>query len=825
MTRLSYRLALSTAIVTQLLAVAPASAETDPLSVNRTHPGQMAWAPPEDGRPMDLRPGSRGDGARAAEQIVGQAEAPAAGVAEMLGKDTPKPRRRKDRVDFEPRFAIDAPSRRPRYEAPAHRRDRATVTQVQTGASDVREESVSSGMMRPRRERGETAADLARRTELPVTMPVPLVPVPVPAPPRPRGTGEMRPMADDAPALPSAAPGALATAAPRPSFMPRPHPLRPWGPIATIATAAAVADQAAIAADEAVSDAMNAPPPHRATAEELAARVPTPGAGPDTRDLSVASSDARSPDGAGAPAQSVSSSEAADGIPLDDAEPNVASLADVADPDALEPELPVDEPAVAPEAAEDASENSDDEASAATEQADREVAEAGEDGAQGDGDVDGASASADGDGDHEGDRDGEAEEPPARVDNTPIPPGPTPFQLVRMMTALQDDIARGSSTALQAQRVLGRRIGERFRASAPREWADPANGRALVTYALSGGDPSVVRDVVGDAWLEGEFVALAKGALAFIEGREEDAKHHFNSLEGSEVARSVLGSMRLAQAALAVGRDRGQAMDFLSDARLTAPGTLVEEAALRRAILLAAEDDDLTAFEHMVSRYLRKFRSSVYAGNFRRRLAAALTRMSFIDDPDAIARLDPLFEPMSADGRQELFLLIARAAIENGSHEATRTAATRVLDTAVDGTLDHARAELYRAAAEIVVSDRLEGATEVLQRLRNVELPEDDRSLLEAALRLSQTVVTLPEPSLDVPLTAETPMIASHGGEAGAKGNRADAAPDEAMEADIVSADAPEELDEDDPLGPPLEVERRVAAAISSIDTLLENGQ
>lgn len=73
-------------------------------------------------------------------------------------------------------------------------------------------------------------------------------------------------------------------------------------------------------------------------------------------------------------------------------------------------------------------------------------------------------------------------QPSSKVDTTPIPPGPAPQHLVRMLSALQDDIARGSSSALSAQSVLLRRIADRFRNAAPREWEEtPTPARSLPT--------------------------------------------------------------------------------------------------------------------------------------------------------------------------------------------------------------------------------------------------------------------------------------------------------------------------------------------------------
>ena len=67
-----------------------------------------------------------------------------------------------------------------------------------------------------------------------------------------------------------------------------------------------------------------------------------------------------------------------------------------------------------------------------------------------------------------------------------------PYQLVRTLQALQDEIARGNLEAHNAQPALLKRLAEKFQEADPDVWKDPRNSRAAVTFLLSGGDPQVV---------------------------------------------------------------------------------------------------------------------------------------------------------------------------------------------------------------------------------------------------------------------------------------------------------------------------------------------
>lgn len=339
---------------------------------------------------------------------------------------------------------------------------------------------------------------------------------------------------------------------------------------------------------------------------------------------------------------------------------------------------------------------------------------------------------------------GDAEGETAR---SPVYGPPVPSRLphlMRMMSALQDDIALGASTALAAQRILSSRVAEELRDTPPETLATPANARALLHYALTGGSPPDVRAAVDRTTFAPPFDELLAGALAFLEGRRNDARRHFEKADLDHLPHVVVGPVHLALAALAVEKSTQEAVRHLDWARHSAPGTLVEEAALRRAVLIAAENNDYERFVGLTNRYLRKFRASAYAGNFRKRLGSALTRMGFLDRPDGFDKLADILEPMTADARREIYLDLARTAVENGRSAVAALAARRSRETAPIDSLDATRADLYAAAADVVDPERNDAAITALDTIDDTPLPDGDKALRTAALRLGQAVADLP---------------------------------------------------------------------------------
>lgn len=321
-----------------------------------------------------------------------------------------------------------------------------------------------------------------------------------------------------------------------------------------------------------------------------------------------------------------------------------------------------------------------------------------------------------------------------------------PYRFMRMMSALQDDIARGSQQALEAQSALSRRAAEVFAGAPPETWTETRNVRALLQYALSGAEPRVLGPALSQVPENHGFGTLLDGAEAFNEGRRGDAMRYLGSINMANVDPGVRGSLHLALAALTVGESTDTALAHLADARAIAPGSLVEEAALRRSVLIASETDNAELLLALTDRYLRKFRTSVYAGNFRQRLASALTRMSFIRDVDGFARLDSMLSVMTPGGRTELYLLIARSALEFGEPIAAAAAARRASADAPADSLDAARASLYEAAALVVDSRHSTRARQILDEMNASILPAPDAALRIAALRVAEGVTRLPAP-------------------------------------------------------------------------------
>ncbi len=403
-------------------------------------------------------------------------------------------------------------------------------------------------------------------------------------------------------------------------------------------------------------------------------------------------------------------------------------------------------------------------------------------------------------------------------------------RLMRTMSALQDDIAMGSTAALAAQRIISQRMSDALRQVEDDDFRDPFIARALVAYALTGGAPEDVRKAFERGAFAPPYDKLAAGALAFMEGRAADATRHFDEVDMAAVPPTLAGPLQLALAALAVDDDPDIALKHLDYARLAAPATLVEEAALRRSILIAAERDDHERFAESTDRYMRKFRGSIYAGNFRRRFTSALTRMTFLDQPGAFDQLQTILKPMTDAGRREVFLELSRTAVESGKSTAGTAAARIAMTGAEPGSLELTRGQLYAAAADVVNPEKTLSAIESLEAIPTANLEEGDVALRRAAISLGRSVIDIP-PSTPpqvpgAPLPAEPitelEMAAGEAAEEPPDANRnAMPAPDTILPATATAdtvADAP-------PPEETMPIEGRARDMLATIDELLRTSE
>ncbi len=307
-----------------------------------------------------------------------------------------------------------------------------------------------------------------------------------------------------------------------------------------------------------------------------------------------------------------------------------------------------------------------------------------------------------------------------------------PYELVRSLQSVQDGIARGDVAAHTGHLALIRQVGEKLLAADPGVWSNPQNGQAVVVYLLSGGAPQMVRKLPRDKINVDE--RLFNGALAYAEGRQDEARELLKDVKPRAIPRSLSGPIALVQGALLSNSDAPAAIERLDDARLLLPGTLVEEAALRREIVLVGQAEDFDKFEFLTQAYVRHYRSSVYAADFWQRLSTVLSRSSFALEERRFARIATLLEQVDRATRLKLLLVVGKKALVHGRLAVVRLAGEQALSLAEEAG-ERERAHLLRGAARAIAEEYDAGLAE-LKAIDRSKLPEQEASLLNATIQL-----------------------------------------------------------------------------------------
>ena len=314
-----------------------------------------------------------------------------------------------------------------------------------------------------------------------------------------------------------------------------------------------------------------------------------------------------------------------------------------------------------------------------------------------------------------------------------------PYEAMRSLQALQDRIATGDSIAQAAHAKAILRTGRIFAAAKPALWQDKRNARALITFLFSGGSPAGIVEAIPTDLVAPEVKTLYEGALAYALGDDLTARAKLLPIDARSMPSGLAGHLALIQATLAAAEDAPKAIALLDTARLLEPGTLIEEAALRKEMSLIGASGDLDKFTLLSRRYLGGFSHSMYADNFRSLVAQAAMQLGAGNSEEAAHKLGKLLGGLEKVERRRLYLAIAHQALLAGRMEMAASAGTEAGRLAGHDDPDAARAQIYIGAAEIVGA-KYEAGVAALGGVAPERLDARDRALRLSALAVADVI-------------------------------------------------------------------------------------
>lgn len=318
------------------------------------------------------------------------------------------------------------------------------------------------------------------------------------------------------------------------------------------------------------------------------------------------------------------------------------------------------------------------------------------------------------------------------------------YELGRTLSVLQTRIVNGDQRAHASQRTLLDHIAGVIRAAPDSDWQDARNVRVVITFVLGGGDPRVVRPIVDKLVGQDATTKVAQAAVLYAEGKRREARSLFEKIDARTLESSLAGHIALIKGVLLDGVDRAASLAQLDDARLLSPGTIVEEAALRRAIPMVGRTGDFDKFAYLMSRYLRRFGASIYAAGLAPQVAKVVTAPGFMNTPERYAELDRVIGLAEPKLAHEFYLMMAQTGVGEADTGLVRFAAERAAKLSLGDSVDGDRAKLY-GAAMMVVSEEMDEGLERLMSIEKSRLGRSDVEIVDAAFRVATAVRQRPE--------------------------------------------------------------------------------
>lgn len=319
-----------------------------------------------------------------------------------------------------------------------------------------------------------------------------------------------------------------------------------------------------------------------------------------------------------------------------------------------------------------------------------------------------------------------------------------PYQLIRSLQFVQDSVVRGDHSAMEMQRFLLGVIDDRLRKADQRVFDDPRNVDAALMYAMSGGNPATLdllalQDRFGN--FDNEITTVLR---AYLDGRAARTKTSLEEILRIYHNSDIAPYLSLVAANVKAGMNDSGALEMFDWARLGAPGTIIEESALRRSLAIATKSEQLDKAIHYAILYARRFVNSPYAGQFADQLVQ-LTVEHFQSVGEN--NLTSVLAFMDRPRQREVYLRIARKAAIFGERELALLAADRAKSlSGADDLAPAALAGLYSGLANIS-SNEVNEIDAALADLENAAFSPRDAALRQAARLIANEIVREPDPN------------------------------------------------------------------------------
>ncbi|EFL89486.1 chemotaxis protein [Ahrensia sp. R2A130] len=312
--------------------------------------------------------------------------------------------------------------------------------------------------------------------------------------------------------------------------------------------------------------------------------------------------------------------------------------------------------------------------------------------------------------------------------------------MLRTLHAVQDRIATGDAASLPLQKHLLELIAPSIAGLAKVKTPDALleeRNTAFILYALSGGAADTARGALAVIDHDEPLRALAHAVADNIGGRRVRALRRFLKIEMTSLPVSLVPYVALAKGQLLAQSEPDAGIVLLSIVGQLAPGTLLEEAALRRKLQLALRGKMAARFYAAARQYTYRFIGSPYRASFAQALQkAAVEFPEHGDDLDAVLALMP------ENLRSPMQVRIARMALLAGQDGLARKMVQRVDIEGQVGEVARRTQSLFVEAVSRLAGKDVKEQRKILVSLDRRFLNAEDKKLVDVAVAIADTIVS-----------------------------------------------------------------------------------
>jgi chemotaxis protein MotC len=311
---------------------------------------------------------------------------------------------------------------------------------------------------------------------------------------------------------------------------------------------------------------------------------------------------------------------------------------------------------------------------------------------------------------------------------------------LKRLHQVQDEIARGVSDAPQLQNAILERLMVSFEALPAASSVDQDYQSLLAQLALSGGDRKRIAKIFRQSHENWTIDPLLSGVEAYMEGHMEKAASAFEQIEAAGGDVSDFGHfLVLAKGTALLETDLSKAREAFERATLYAPGTLVEEVALRRLVRIGLKQKDPVLFVRCAVLYIRRYAKSPFASEF---FSSFVEGVRLVTNAEDTSRLGDLVTLLPEETGHNLLVQAAGVFLAEGKIEMAKVFISRLPD---NGTVKHKASSKLTESQLLGMLVNMSGsrATETLTLLQDIDQEQfklESSGLLEIARHVAWNI-------------------------------------------------------------------------------------